>query len=73
MESFNLEDHPHRCKNVLIDDWVLVSLSWIKRPWQGRVESIPTKKRPQYESSCYLCQGDERAGEKQNPEYKNQS
>ena len=71
MESFNLEDHPHRRKNALTGEWVLVSPHRTKRPWQGKVESIPTEKRPQYESSCYLCPGNERAGEKQNPEYKN--
>ena len=71
MKSFNLEDHPHRRKNALTGEWVLVSPHRTKRPWQGRVESIQTEKRPQYESSCYLCPGNKRAGEKQNPEYKN--
>ena len=71
MASFNLEDHPHRRKNALTGEWVLVSPHRTKRPWQGKLESPPAEKRPLYEPACYLCPGNERAGGKFNPEFTN--
>ena len=41
----------------------------MKRPWQGRVEAIPPEVRPQYDPTCYLCPGNERAGGVRNPSY----
>lgn len=60
----------HRRKNILNGDWVLVSPHRTKRPWQGKVESTSTAKKPQYEPGCYLCPRNERAGGVKNPDYK---
>ena len=66
---FNFEDHPHRRKNILTGDWVLVSPHRSKRPWQGQVEDIPVDDRPEYDPSCYLCPGNTRVGGEVNPDY----
>lgn len=67
--AFTLSDHPHRRLNVLTGDWVLVSPHRTKRPWQGRVEKPATHARPEYDPSCYLCPGNQRAGDAVNPNY----
>lgn len=66
---FNLADHPHRRYNPLTGEWILVSPHRAKRPWQGQVEKSGEEKRPQYDSKCYLCPGNTRAGGEHNPEY----
>ena len=70
MSNFNIEDHPHKRLNPLTNDWVLVSPHRAKRPWQGQVEKAVPDERPQYDPTCYLCAGNERAGGKLNPDYK---
>ncbi len=62
-------DQPHRRRNALTGDWVLVSAGRTNRPWQGAEESGRRNDRPQYDSSCYLCPGNERAGGAANPAY----
>lgn len=69
MESFNLNEHPHRRLNMLTGDWVLVSPHRSKRPWQGKQETFPTMDRPSYDETCYLCPGNDRAGGSTNPNY----
>jgi len=49
---------------------VLCSPHRTKRPWQGQVEKPTFENFPQYDSKCYLCPGNERAGGMKNPEYK---
>src|SRR3972149_1112105 len=70
MEKFNLTDHPHKRYNPLTGEWILVSPHRMKRPWQGQVEKQQEKQRPEYDATCYLCPGNERAGGYKNPDYK---
>ncbi len=66
----DLQEHPHRRYNPLSGEWVKVSPHRTKRPWQGQVEKPSLEERPSYDSKCYLCPGNERAGGKKTPEYK---
>src|SRR5205823_3414381 len=59
----------HRRFNPLTNEWVLVSPHRTKRPWQGAIETLPAIERPQYDPTCYLCPGNERAGGVRNPQY----
>ncbi|MBW7882316.1 MAG: UDP-glucose--hexose-1-phosphate uridylyltransferase [Caldilineaceae bacterium] len=67
--SFEPTEHPHRRRNALTGDWVLVSPHRTKRPWQGQVEKAAVEKLPAYDPKCYLCPGNARAGGNQNPAY----
>ena len=62
-------DSPHRRLNLLTREWVLVSPHRAKRPWQGQVEKKPAQSLPEYDPTCYLCPGNERAGGVRNPPY----
>jgi UDPglucose--hexose-1-phosphate uridylyltransferase len=62
-------DAPHRRLNPLLNEWVLVSPQRLARPWLGRVEPPPAEKQPPYDPICYLCPGNQRAGDKRNPKY----
>lgn len=62
-------DYPHRRKNLLTGEWVLVSPQRTQRPWQGQIENLPQAVLPEYDPDCYLCPGNTRAGGKQNPPY----
>ncbi len=68
---FDPIEHPHRRRNLLTGEWVLVSPHRTKRPWQGQVEKGAPDQRPVYDPTCYLCPGNERAGSGQNPPYTN--
>ena len=64
-------DRPHRRKNLLTGEWILVSPHRAKRPWQGRQE-IPTQAATMaYDPQCYLCPGNTRVNGVQNPVYEN--
>lgn len=65
----SFKEYPHRRLNLLTGEWVLVSPHRTKRPWQGKQETPPADDRPQYDPSCYLCPGNERAGGEKNPNY----
>ncbi len=65
----NPADQPHRRRNLLTGDWVLVSPQRGQRPWQGSV-SAPTPDRGlAHDPSCYLCPGNVRANGTINPVY----
>ncbi len=62
-------DSPHRRYNPLTREWILVSPHRAKRPWQGQVEKTAPPPPPEYDPTCYLCPGNERAGSIKNPAY----
>src|SRR5689334_7500494 len=66
---FDLNENSHRRLNVLTGEWVVVSPHRSKRPWLGQTEKTVTAACPSYDSECYLCPGNQRAGEKTNPKY----
>ncbi len=63
------KDSPHRRRNILTGEWVLVSPHRAERPWLGEKETPPQNKRPSYDKKCYLCPGNSRAGGDKNPDY----
>lgn len=67
--SLDLSNDPHRRYNSLTGEWIQVSPHRAKRPWQGKEEESPDSGKPQYDSECYLCPGNDRAGDAQNPDY----
>lgn len=67
--SLDLSDHSHRRLNPLTGEWIQVSPHRAKRPWQGKEEKTAEEQKAEYEPKCYLCPGNDRAGEAENPEY----
>lgn len=65
----NFSEYPHRRKNLLTGEFVLVSPHRSKRPWQGQVEDVVSLERPTYDPDCYLCPSNKRADGTQNPSY----
>jgi UDPglucose--hexose-1-phosphate uridylyltransferase len=70
-QIFDPTDHPHRRRNLLTGEWVLVSPHRTKRPWQGQKEKGQPEERLTYDPTCYLCPGNDRAGGLKNPDYAN--
>jgi UDPglucose--hexose-1-phosphate uridylyltransferase len=60
---------PHRRRNPLTGEWVLVSPHRTDRPWQGQVEKSAQQAQAAYDPNCYLCPGNARAGGARNPAY----
>jgi UDPglucose--hexose-1-phosphate uridylyltransferase len=69
MQKPDYNNYPHRRKNILTGEWVLVSPHRTQRPWQGEVSKSETDTRKQYEPDCYLCPGNKRANGEVNPKY----
>jgi len=67
--NLKLTEDPHRRRNALTDEWVLVSPHRAARPWQGEVVELPTASEPAYDPTCYLCPGNTRSGGIRNPPY----
>ena len=64
-----LNERPHRRRNLLTGEWVLVSPQRMQRPWDGERSEPPVTKRPAYDPHCYLCPGNTRANGVTNPDY----
>ncbi len=62
--------NPHRRYNPLTGEWLLLSPHRTKRPWQGKNERSAEILTNSYDSTCYLCPGNKRAGDVINPHYK---
>lgn len=61
--------HSHSRRNLLTDEWVLVSPDRNERPWQGQLESVILEPDAIYAPDCYLCPGNQRANKVHNPDY----
>jgi UDPglucose--hexose-1-phosphate uridylyltransferase len=69
LASFDFEKQSHRRLNPLTGDWVVVSPGRTKRPWKGQTEAPSPADVPAYDSQCYMCPGNTRAGGEHNPQY----
>jgi len=67
--KFDSKEHPHRRYNPLTGEYIFISPHRTKRPWQGQVEKSIPDQRPAHDPKCYLCPGNQRAGEASNPQY----
>ncbi len=62
-------DLPHRRRNLLTGEWLLVSPHRAKRPWQGEAAPPPVPHPPSHDPACHLCPGNTRATGETNPDY----
>ena len=69
MQQTKLLQFPHRRKNILTGEWILVSPQRTQRPWQGEISAASNAQNHEYESGCYLCPGNKRANGDTNPQY----
>ncbi|MEQ1498468.1 MAG: UDP-glucose--hexose-1-phosphate uridylyltransferase [Novosphingobium sp.] len=65
----SLADLPHRRRNLLTGEWLLVSPHRAKRPWQGEAAAPPLPSAPAHDPACHLCANNTRANGEVNPGY----
>lgn len=65
----SLADLPHRRRNLLTGEWLLVSPHRAKRPWQGEAAPPAPPSAPAHDPACHLCPGNTRATGEANPDY----
>jgi UDPglucose--hexose-1-phosphate uridylyltransferase len=53
----------------LREEWVVVAAHRQHRPWSGQSVTVARPALPAYDSSCYLCPGNQRVGGRSNPAY----
>lgn len=71
LDTLSLLDVQCLTDNPLTDEYVVISPHRSERPWLGQIESPQPQSLPQYDPSCYLCPGNQRAGGIANPSYTN--
>ncbi len=64
-----IADLPHRRRNLLNGEWLLVSPHRAKRPWQGEAAAPAATRPPVHDPACHLCPGNTRANGAINPSY----
>ena len=69
VRAFDLESISHRRKNILTNEWVLVSPHRAKRPWNGKTEKTVVSAGNEFEAGCYLCPGNKRCSGIKNDNY----
>ncbi|AWL13039.1 UDP-glucose--hexose-1-phosphate uridylyltransferase [Saliniradius amylolyticus] len=62
-------EFPHRRRNPLNGQWVLVSPHRNNRPWHGATEAAFEPDLPAFKADCPLCPAVERANGDSNPDY----
>ena len=65
----SLDDRPHRRRNLLTGEWLLVSPHRARRPWQGETAPSGQPRPPSHDPACHLCPGNLRATGEANPHY----
>lgn len=65
----SLPSLPHRRRNLLTGEWVLVSPHRAQRPWQGEEVTPARRDGARHDPGCYLCPGNARTGGAVNPDY----
>lgn len=68
-EAQQMSDRPHRRRNLLTGEWVLVSPHRMQRPWQGERTPAAPAAQPRHDPACHLCPGNARADGSPNPDY----
>lgn len=63
------QSHWEQRWHPLLREWVIFSAHRQNRPWTGEHSVADNAIKPKHDAQCYLCPGNTRISEKQNPEY----